>query len=392
MYCENCGAKAKEGANFCEECGTPLKKRPNKNISKKIKKVVPKPKKEISKKTKIIIVIVLAIIIISVLSFLVASMAVKPEKIASDYFAAIKNNDVDTLYSYMDVPNKDFTSKEVFETLIKESEEDQIVNYTVTNTVVSVDGLEARVTIKYVTENSKSDMVTINLVKDSKNKMLFFTNWKVQTDDEITNNYQIKVMKDAKVKLAGVSLTKDYLNEKESDDEFDVYEIPELFKMDYPAEVTYPMGITTNLVVNPDSYFNSETLDFTLDDINEEGQKSLEEAVLKNVQYIYDSALDNKNYSDIKDEFKDNSELEDEYNEFKEHLKNRSDDLESIDFTDITLNRVNLNDDGYLTVSFKANYDYTTSEKKDSSAYFSITFDYDKDYKVRDFANFKTYF
>ncbi len=391
MFCENCGAKAKEGANYCEECGTPLKKPKAKKVTNKLKKVVKKPKKEISKKTKIIIGIIIAIIVILAVSIFAASTSVKPDKIVSEYFEAIKNNDVDKLYSYLDVPDKDFTSKEVFEKLIKN--DDKIISYAVTNTIVSTDGLAARVTVKYVTEDSKSDIVTINLVKDSGNKMLFFSTWKIENDTELTNDYQIKVMKNAKVELAGVSLTKEYLDEKESDDEFDVYEIPELFKMDYPVKVTYPMGITTNSTINPDSFFGSETLDFTLDDISDEDQTKIEKAVLENIQYIYDNALADKGYSDINEKFAKNDDLEETYNDFKDNLAKRADNLKSITFTKVTLNRVNINDDGYLNVSFKVSYDYETESKKDDrSVYSTITFAYDKEYQVVDFENFKTYF
>ena len=392
MYCENCGAKAKEGANYCEECGTPLKKAKAKKVSNKLKKVVKKPKKEISKKAKIIIGIIIAIIVISVISLLAASTSVKPDKIVTDYFEAIKNNDIDKIYSYLDVPDKDFTSKKVFENLIKE-DEDKIVNYAITNTTVSTDGLEARVSVKYISEDSKSDVVTINLIKDSENKWLFFSNWKIESNTELVNDYQIKVMKDSKVELAGVSLTKKYLNEKESDDEFDVYEIPELFKMTYPVKVTYPMGISTSSTINPASFLKSKTLDFILDDMSAEDQDKIKQAVLENIQYIYDSALANKNYSDISSKFAENDDLEESYNNFKDNLAKKADDLKDITFTKVTLNRVNINDDGYLNVSFKVNYDYETdSDKDDSSVYSTIVFDYNDGYQVMDFSNFKTYF
>ena len=391
MYCENCGTKAKEGANFCEECGTPLKKVKTKKVPNKIKKVIKKPQKQITKKTKIIISICILALVIIVVSIIGANSITKPDQVVKGYFEALKNNDIDKIYSYLNVPDKDFTSKKVFKELIKEDE--KIINYAINNTVISPDGLEARVNVKYVTEDGDTDAVTIDLIKDGKKQMLFFPTWKIENDTELIQNYKIKVMKDAKVELAGVALTKDYLNKKESDEELDVYEIPELFKMDYPIKVTYPMGITTTSKINSDAFFKSETLDFTLDDISEDDKRQLEKVVLENIQYIYDSALKDKNYDDIKEKFAKSEDLEETYNDFKDSLMDRTKDLKNIDFTKVNLNRVNITDDGYLRVSFKAEYDYeTNSGKNDNRVYSVITFAYNDEYQVVDFSNFKTYF
>ncbi len=392
MFCENCGTKAKEGANFCEECGTPLKKRKPNKVTKQIKKVIKKPKKEIPKKTKIIIGIVLALVILATISLLIVSNSVKPQTVVAEYFDALKDTDVDKIYSYLDVQDKDFTSKEAFENLLT-ANSDQIVNYSITNTTISTDGLEAKVTVKYITEEDDSDSVTINLIKESDNKLLFFSNWKIEPDFEIVNDYQIKVIKDSEVELAGIALTEDYLDAEESDDEFDVYVIPELFKTEYPVKVTYPMGITIESTLNTDSFINSKTLSFSLNDISEEDQTKIEKAVIENIQYIYDSALANKDYDSIKEKFYSNDDLEEAYDNFKTRLENRSDDLDSITFTDVKINRIYLDDDGYLNVSFKINYEYKTdSTSQEDSVYSSISFVYDDEYKVAYFTKFKTNF
>lgn len=388
MYCEECGAKAKEGANYCEECGAALKKIKS---GQKIKKNLKLPSKKLSKKTKIIISVVMALILVITVLLLAANSITKPEEVVKDYFSALKNNNVDKIYSYLNVPDKEFTSKKVFKKLMKD--EEKIINYAVTNTTVSPDGLEARVDVKYVTENNKTDTVTINLIKDGKKQMLFFPTWKMEDDTDLVSNYKIKVMKGSKVSLAGVSLTKKYLNEEESSDEVDVYEIPLLFKKDYPAKVVYPMGVTTNMLVNVDSFFNADTLDFSLDDLSDKDKENIEKAILKNIQYIYDSALADKSYDGIKNKLAKDEDLEETYNDFKENLQKRSADLASIKFTKVNLNRANVTDDGALNVSFKINYDYENdNDKNDDSSYASITFIYNDGYQVIDFNNFKTYF
>ena len=382
MYCENCGKKVKVEDNFCENCGHKLKK-----VKQTKKPNIKKP--EVSKKTLAIIIIALAIVLGLISAFLTVRNMCKPENVALDYFKAITSNDADKIYSHLNVPDKEFTSKKVFESIMEADEEDEIMNYTVTNTNVSADNLEAEVTIKYVTENGTENM-TISLVRDKTNKWLFFDNWKVNDEAELVENFKIKVAKDTEVTLAGTKLTEDYLDEEESDDETDVYTIPYMFKMDYPTTATYKVGLTINKTVNPSGFSNRETLDFSLDDLSEKDKKTISEAVLDKVQKIYDDAIDGKIYDEVSNNFTDDFDTE-TYNDFKDLLNERF-DADNLKFFDVKLNRVSLTDEGDLNVSFKTSYSYENNGQEKANAYSKITFEDIKDYKIKDFQNFKTYF
>lgn len=387
MFCENCGTKAKEGANFCEECGKPLNKPEIKPKKEK------KPKKEISRKTKTIIIGGVCGLIIIVWLVLTIFSKFTPESVALDYFKAVSDNDASELYNYLNVENKDFTSKKVFKKVMKTEEDKNITNYAVASSNISTDGLEATVTIKYIVNGVKSNTTKVKLVKDKKNKMLIFDNWKVVSDTELVEDFQIKVMKDSKVELAGITLDEKYLDSDNSNDNVDVYKIPQMFEASYPVKVEYPMGIKIETTIKPSTYSKRTTLDFDLDDISKEDKETIEKTTLESIQYIYNSALEKKEFSDIKSKFiSETEEVESTYSTFKESLGKRAEDLESITFTKVTLNKLTITDEGYLKVSFKVKYDYKKEEKESSSASSSITFDAKDEYKIVDFSNFKTYF
>lgn len=398
MFCENCGAKAKEGAKFCEECGTRLKVPKKKEVKKR---------KPLSKKNKIIIGIVGVIVLVLVLFFVVCSNIYKPKTIAVNYFEVVVNNDYDALYDYLNVDNKEFTSKKIFEQLVKEEGNDyKVINYKVSSTKVSDDGLSATVTIKYVTKDDDDEVASIRLVKDKKNKMLFFSNWKVSNANlETVKNYEIKAMKGSKIEVAGIKLD-DYLNDEKSDDDFDVYVLPEVFTLEYPVKVTYPMGFTIDTSIEPNSYLEtSSTLTIDSDNISDETKKEIENEILKYIQIIYDGAKDNKNFSDIKSNFEfengDLTDLESAYNDFKEDLTNRSTKLTEIKFNEADISYIDINDDGALEVDFSADYDYkatyeflgeTENSEGDGTTYSTMVFAYDDGYKLIDFDDLKYYF
>lgn len=375
MFCENCGAKVEKDANFCEECGKPIKK----NEMPKMEL----PKIDKTRATKIIALVCIVIIFV----WLIFAICNKftPSSVALKYFKAVSNNDAGELYKYLNVEDKDFTSKKVFKQIMKNEEKQNITNYAVTSTNVDKSSLEATVTIKYIVDGVKSNYEKIKLVKDKKNKFLIFSNWKVVNETDLVENYQIKVMKGSVVTLAGIVLDKKYLDN--SDNNIDTYVIPKMFTYEYPAEVKYPNGISVSKTIKPSTYSKKTTLSFSLNDITKKDTDKIKAKTLESLNYIYDSALNNKDFSSIKSKFSsNNSDVESTYSTFKDSLIKRNENLKDIQFKSVTINKVSVTNDGYLKVTFKAKYKTNTNQ----FVYSSIT--YDKEYKIVDFNSFKTYF
>ncbi len=401
MFCEKCGAKNEKSSKFCEECGAPLKKVKNE-----------KTRKPMSKKTKMIVGGVVALVVVVIGIFFLLGSMFTPEKEAKKYFEAVMNQDIDALYRYVDVKKSKLTTKKVFKEVMEEELKDEVdskkvINYKVTKVNKSLDGLYTGVTISYVLEGSSSSKeTTITLAKDKKNKFLFFDNWKVQNGVlKCVENNQLKVLAGSKVKIAGVELTKSDLNKKESTKKFDVYDLPAMFRSEYPVVVTFPFGFEIKTSFMPSSYGKVETIEFDEDDLSEKSKKEMIDAVKKNLETIYNGAIANKTFADIKSNFEykdaDLSDLEDEYNDFKTSLSKRTRKLTKITFDTIELRDLDMNEDGMLELYFKASYDYEVKYKvgdeektssDDSTMYSYMTFDFENGYQLVDIDNLNYYF
>lgn len=355
---------------------------------------------------------VAASVVVIVGIFMLLGNMFTPEKEAKKYFEAVINQDVDTLYQYVDIKNSKLTTKKVFKEIMEESLEKnddlkKVMNYKVTKVDKSLDGLYTGVTISYVLEGSNSSRdVTITLAKDKKNKFLFFDNWKIQNGDlKCVEDNQLKVIAGSKVKIAGVELTKSDLDKKNSNKEFDIYNLPAMFRSEYPVVVTFPFGFTVTTSFMPSSYSKLTTIEFDEEDLSEKSREAMTNTIKKNLETIYNGAIANKEFADIKAnfEYKDANleDLEEEYNDFKTSLNSRTRKLTKITFDDVEIRDIDVTEDGMLEIYFKVSYSYEAkykigdnekTSKDDSYMYSYMTLDYEKDYQLVDFDNFNYYF
>lgn len=390
MFCPECGKKNENGAQFCEHCGA--------KIAEESKVVLPKaPRKPMKKKTIVIISIISALVIILVVGGIVLSNNFKPSKIATNYFVALMNNDTNKIYDYINIPDSEFTTKKIF-TEVVDTKKVDLLNYKVVSEEKSTDGLSAQVKISYTLEGDKEPLTTtIYLVKDKKNKLLIFDNWKISDGSSlIEEDYSITVYKGATVKLEGVEVKEKY-KEKSSSERYDTYVIPAIFKGEYNAEVTLKNGLKTESVLDTTGYDSSLT-DFELSDSEE---KELTNSIKDYVGKLYKAALEGKSFDDIKKdyEYKDSDldDLEDAYKSFVSSIKNSG--LTKYSLKDVEISRYSINTDGYLYVTVNTEYDYTvksyfseeTVDNDDEDTAY-LTFDYSDGFKLVDMTSLATYF
>ena len=390
MFCPECGKKNADGAQFCEYCGA--------KIEEESKVIMPKqPKKPMNKKTKIIIIVaIILVLVLGVFGFVLAD-SFKPSKVASEYFEALMNNDTNKLYNYINVPENEFTTKKIF-TEVTDSEKEDLVNYQVVSEEKSTDGLSAQVKISYTVEGRQTPLtMTIYLVKDKKNKMLIFDNWKISDGSSLVEkDYEITVFKDATIKLEGVKVDKKYKEDSESS-RYDTYVIPALFKGEYDAEITLKNGLKTNSKVDVNNY------DTTIDTLklSDKDEKDLEKTIKDEVNNLYKAAIDKKSFNDIKKDFEyknsDLSDLEDAYDTFARSVQNN--ELTSVTATDLEVDRLSVTEDGYIEVTVDIDYKYTAkkyfseetvSDTDNDTAY--LTFDYSDGFKLVDMTSLSAYF
>lgn len=390
MFCPECGKKNENGAQFCEYCGA--------KIAEESKVVLPKtPRKPMKKKTIVIISIVSALVVILVVGGIVLSSNFKPSKIAVNYFVALMNNDTDKIYDYINVPNSEFTTKKMF-TEVVDTEKEDLLNYKIVSEEKSTDGLSAQVKISYTLEGDKTPLTTtIYLVKDKKNKLLIFDNWKISDGSSLVEeDYDITVYKGATVKLEGVEVPEKYKEESISQ-RYDTYVIPAIFKGEYDAEVTLKNGLKTKSVLDTTGYDSSLT-DFEL---SENEEKELTSSIKDYVSKLYKAALEGKSFDDIKKDYEykgsDLDELEKAYKSFASSIKNSG--LTKYSLKDVEISRYSINTEGYLYVTVNTEYDYTvksyfsdeTVDNDDEDTAY-LTFDYSDGFKLVDMTGLATYF
>lgn len=341
-------------------------------------------------KVKTCIFIIVFVVIFLVWLFIIILNQFTPEKEALKYFEAFSNNDAGKLYNYLDVNNEGFTSKKAFKNIMKYEEDKEITSYLIEDVEISEDNREAIVSIKYIVKGVKTNIMKIKLVKENKKQVFYFDKWKVISDVNLVEDYKIAVMKDSKVKISGITLDEKYF--LETTNSLDIYEIPLLFEASYPVVIEYPVGIKVEKNINPSLYSKKEILNIELNDFSNKDKEKIEKLMKDNLQFIYDSALNNKTFNDITINFLEENDVENTYVTFCDSLNKRAQNLKSVTFNKITLNKIKLTDEGYIKVSFKVNYDYETDDKYSNSMYSSITFDAHNENKIVDFNNFKTYF
>ena len=380
MFCPECGKKNEEGVNFCEHCGAKIQE------PKKVK-APKKDKKPLKKSTKILIAVISVVVIAIVIFFVICSGKYDPKAIAEGYFLAAAEKDADKLYQYMDVENSDFTSKKVFKKVIETDKKTELVNYSVGTVQKSSDGLSATVPITYTLKgDSSSSTTSIHLVKDKHNKLLFFDNWQVSSDDSmITTNYQITTFKDSTVTLEGVKVDKKYLDKKESTDDYDVYVLPTIFEATYDVTVTLKNGIELKDEINVGSYGDSNLTKLEVSDATKDAIEKIAPQTIEK-DYEYEGA--------------DLSDLEDSYDSFMKSIS--EDGLTKFTVSKASVDSATITEDGYLRATIDIEYEYNVkrtflgeerenTDTTEDTVY--LTFDYSKDnYKLVNFYSLDTYF
>ena len=335
----------------------------------------------------------------------------KPENIAKKFFEATVDGDTDKIYNYLNIEDGKFTSKKMFSKVFKEKLKEnssEVLNYKVTKVNKSEDGLKMDVTISY-TEKDKSLPKTteITLKKNKKNKLLFFSNWIISSEDFVTERpVKIVVAKGTELTIEGIKLDKKYLDKKESDEDEEVYELPKMLTGEYTVKAKLPVGFVVEDKLNINKYYSEYDVKINSSNIPKKTSKKIEKTIKENLKTMYDAAINKKSFDEIKNKFDykkaDLKEIEEDYNTLVSNLSNSSSTLTSIDFTNAEIVSFSF-DDNEIKVRTKIKYkyeikykDYNDEEKTNKSSdydYLTISFDcVNGDYKMIDTTTLTTYF
>lgn len=399
MFCPECGKKNEKGAKFCEHCGAKMEDNTS-NAKPTSKEKKPINKKSMSKKCKIILGIVIVLAILLIIFFCVFGSKYKPSKIAEEYFVALMNEDTDKLYQYLDVSNKDFTTKKIFKK-VYDVEDEEILNYSVQSETKSADGLSTTVTINYTLKgDSKVSTENIYLVKEKGKKLLFFDNWQISDRNSmVVEDAEFRAPKGSTITIEGIKVDKKYLKNSSSSS-YDNYVIPQMFVGDYDITVNLKNGI---ILKDDVKISGSGTTNLTNLEVDESIEKNLEKSLPNIIDTLYKSAIDKKSFDDIKENYKygeaDLDGFKNAYEDFSDYI---SDSLTKFTVKEVDIEKTNITSDGLLYVTADVEYEYTldyefSGEKqtktKESSDIMYFTLDYVKnEFKLVDMSSMATYF
>ena len=398
MFCGECGTKNTGTSQFCENCGAKLAGNPEQQATpsqvegnvnnveqnnmnnvqqsqmmpnNQVVAATPvQPAKPMSKKNKIILAIIAVVVAILGGTYYYLGTLVTPEKVAEEYFNALVEVDAKKIYKFLQVEETDFTTKKMFEKVVKNTTDKdsqmKIVNYTVGS--VKYDDLSkmtAKVTITYVEKDKeKSQTLDVKLTKGKDKKWLFYDQWFVVTSVYgVKENVTVKVEKDAKVTIEGVKLDKKYIDEDSSTSYSDYYKVPAMFSGKYKFNVEYTNGLETEELVNVSSggYYAS----LSASSLTKKIKQEITNQVTTDIQLIYDSVIAKKTFDDIKSNFEftdaDLTNITTSYNSLVKDLESSSTKLTKLKVSNAEISSLYVNSDGTLNISTSVKYDYTVS-------------------------------
>ena len=410
MYCSACGAKCKEEDAFCGECGTAIKKEDRASLKIEKTKVVEesknkegKPNPIISRKNKSLIVFLFVFVALLFGGYQFGRHMYSPKTVANHYIEAVKNNDTNELYKYLEMDGSDttFVTKKVFQELMKEEKKSKTIeNYKITDITYGSGKLSATVSFKYTSKESSAESTgQVYLIKQSKKNLFIFDRWKVNNSNDTTvvKDFTLKVPVGSKVTYAGIEVSDKYLQKNidtsKIGSSYDIYVLPQVFAMKTKVTASLANGITIEEDITPTSRYGSVTLNLTKDNLSDSVQKALSDRAKEIVSNLYSVAMERKSFADIKGTFE----------EFVSSITSESNQLTKIDFKDSSI--YNLVAEGKnLKIRFKLKYDYTIKYKSyfsdeeqthddSSSSYITLIMGIDgNDYYLVDFENLVTYF
>ena len=300
MFCPECGKKNKDGAVFCENCGSYLG-----NIEE-----TPKSSGtfKFSKTNKIVLTEIL-LLAVSMLAFVtVYQKKFSASSVVERYVMGMDKGDWNQVYDTLYIKDKDeFLSKQAFVTAetingVKWGENLEIKK------IRKKSGKVYQVTYDGDYGIQKTDV-------EVKRKGLL---WKVdQTDGLIYRDFSIAVPKNADVKIDGIKITADMKTKKETNG-MDVYSVDRIFGFNHYIELSGSGIEKTERLISA----TGETVTVTAG-YNEDTVKQMVDQAMDDLNTIFSAASANKKFSEVdilKNMYGDNKEtVIDEYESARDY-------------------------------------------------------------------------
>lgn len=426
MFCPECGKENSDKSTYCAECGAKLvdnsgdlgsintfdfdrlksdlkkvkdsAKKVIDSAGEKVKEIDTQEVREKAEKNKKSIVLAGAIgilIIALIIFFSVGKSLTSPEKVAENYFEALKDGNYEKMFSYIDVNESEFINGETFAKYYENTYDSlgQIYNFTIRNDNydgydgedygnMNNDSFVQHYVVSYNVQGSSiEDYFPITITKLGTKKALFFDDYKVALDSIIAENVTVYAPAGCpRVTMDGIELTR---TEKASEatEWKDKYTLDKIFngrhefRLDGEAFMLYCTDGEPYAELYTDSVYEIPALLGS----SFNGEKLTEE-VTPFVKAIFSGASINKKFSElgIKDPY---GKIEYAYNEICEDFEN----VDNLKVTGVSYEECSINGFVDLEVEFTYTYSYvytdwfgeTTEESRSDYNYVDVNLMYD---------------
>lgn len=379
MYCNQCGAKLKEGARFCTRCGANQEEPASAPASQEagadsgIQAANPVSREESFLKKWLICAAALTVVF-AISLYMVMSGEKKPQNIAERYFVNLVNGNADGAFDCLGLKETEWLNPEMFEAHIRMEKDDDEKLAKARSVRISpdhaMDGSRS-FSVSYTYGDSYVEgyyIVSLNNVNG---------NWCVSYPGLIAHDISIRIPKGAVGKLNGQEIKEEYFEEDASSQEYDAYLIPEMFAGQYTLEVDQDGYLPFVKLADVTTDEASVTVSQNMLKISEETVRELENLARKDMETLYSAVLVRKDFSEVKDLFAGDAEkmasLKKDYDSKVEYYEGR-DSINSVQFSNMEAQ--GKTSDTTVIISFDRDLDYnlstyrgtTKSSSSDSSA------------------------
>ncbi len=350
MKCKNCGQRFTRNDSYCGECGEMLHQA--------------EYRKKCQKKWIVFGIVFLFFSLALFSGIVIFSYLHSPKYIATTYFNALIDHDVEKIYSYME----DRESLFVSESLLKEKDQLQKNIEDVKIGRIYEEGDKTYVMFSYML-NGKNK---ISYVELKKRKIFNLLDTYKVVSGKVASNIEFVVPKNNVVTIDGKEISS-YL-QKDTTSEYDTYYIKDMIKGTYSITVTYANGLKVEKDVAIEDGQTYRVIDVEL---TEDEKRNIEDNSIASLNVLSKAALSRKDYDTISSNFKE--DIESFYKQIKRSIQSKG--IADLKYSDCEVRGAYIDNDGNVRVSLLVDYaykDHLNEEKmKESSKMISLTYKYE---------------
>lgn len=213
-----------------------------------------------------------------------------PKLIVEKYVDNLILKDYNAIYDSMDFEANEFTKKETFINLMKNSEENlKISNYTVTEELSEDPQIKTYKVSYFEKEMNDSEALYVTLVKQAEKKYFIFDNYKVSVKELLAKNFSVTVPEEATIYIDQTKVNEKYVVKDENPDTgLKKYVIPSMFEGSYTVKIAMPLceeKIFENYCISS----TADPIEFDEFYLSEDGTTQIEQFADKFMRELYNS-------------------------------------------------------------------------------------------------------